>query len=214
MVVLSATGPPVLVLEVIGTIGFAVSAAMAATRRRMDVFGVAVLGALVAIGGGTVRDLLLSQPVWWLRHWWPIALGAGTALATIPLALRLGSEVDSRKTILLADALGLAVFSILACLTAVNAGTSAGVAVIIGTISGVTGGIIRDVLTGQPPAVFTGQFYALAGIAGTSLYTLLSRTSVNASLAWWISVAGVFVLRAYALHRDWSVLTIPPPPQT
>jgi len=210
MVVQPATGSPVTILEVIGTIGFAVSGAMAATRQRMDLFGVAVLGVIAAIGGGTLRDILLSEPVSWLRHWWPIALAAGTALATIPIALRLGPDVDSRWTVLVADALGLAGFSVLGCHTALNAGTSAGIAVIIGTISGITGGIIRDVLTGNPPAVFTGRFYAVAAIAGTGLYALLVRTGANASLAWWVSVAGVFTLRAFALHRDWTIATIGP----
>jgi uncharacterized membrane protein YeiH len=210
MAVLSATGSPVTVLEVIGTIGFAVSGAMAATRQRMDVFGVAVLGVIASIGGATLRDLLLSEPVSWLRHWWPIPLGAGTAVATIPIALRLGPDVDSRRTVLIADATGLAVFSVLGCLIALDSGTPAGIGVIIGTISGITGGIIRDVLTGQPPAMFTGRFYALAAIAGTALYALLIRTSVNASLAWWISVAGVFALRAWALHREWTIATIGP----
>lgn len=111
------------------------------------------------------------------------------------------------------DALGLAVFSVLGCLTALNAGTPAGVSVIIGTVSGITGGISRDLLTGQPAAVFTGRFYALAAIAGTALYALLIRTSFNASLAWWISVAGVFALGAYALRRDWTVATIVPTKQ-
>lgn len=103
-------------LEAIGTIGFAVSGAMAATRQRMDVFGVAVLGVIAAIGGGTLRDLLLSEPVSWLRLWWPIPVAAATAVATIPIALHLGPEVDSRRTVLTADALGLAVFSVLGCL--------------------------------------------------------------------------------------------------
>ena len=213
MVVPPTTGSPLTILEAIGAIGFAVSGAMAATRRRMDVFGVAVLGVIAANSGGTLRDLLLSEPVSWLRHWWPIALAAGTALATIPIALRLGPDVDSRSTVLIADALGLAGFSILGCHTALNAGTPAGIAVVIGTISGITGGIIRDVLTGQPPAVFTGRFYAIAAIAGTALYALLIRRSVDPSLAWWISVAGVFALRVYALHRDWTVATIGPTKQ-
>jgi uncharacterized membrane protein YeiH len=201
----------VIVLEIVGTAGFAVSGAMAATRERMDVFAVAVLGVLVATGGGTLRDVVLSEQVTWLRHWWPIAVAAGTALGTIPIALRLGSDVDSRRAVLIADALGLAVFSVLGCLTALNAGISAGIAVIIGTMSGITGGIIRDVLTRQPPAVFTGDFYALAAIAGTTLYAVLLRTSGDASLAWWLSVVSAFVLRAYALHRDWSVVTLVPP---
>src|SRR5262249_29459597 len=160
------TGPPLTVLEVIGTIGFAVSGAMAATRHRMDVFGVVVLGVIAATSGGTLRDLLLSEPVSWLRHWWPIALAGATAVATIPIALRLGPAVAWCLAVLIADGLALAGFSVLGCHTALGAGTPAGVSVIIGTISGITGGIVRDVLTGQPPAVFTGRFYALAAIAG------------------------------------------------
>ena len=205
---LSADGSPVLVLEAVGTIGFAVSGAMAATRQRMDVFAVAVLGVLVASGGRTLVDLLLSERVSWLQHWWPVALAAGSALATIPIALRVGPGLDARQAVLTADALGLAVFSVLSCRTALHAGAAAGIAVILGMIGGITGGIIRDVLTGRPPAVFTGQFYALAAIAGTALYVLLIRAGVNRSLAFWLSVGGVFALRAIALCRGWSVTTI------
>lgn len=105
MVVRSSTGSPVVVLEIVGTAGFAVSGAMAGTRQSMDIFAVAVLGVIVVTGGGTLRDLLLTEPITWLRHWWPIAVAAGTALSTIPIALRLGPDVDSRRTVLIADAL-------------------------------------------------------------------------------------------------------------
>ncbi len=193
--VASTTGVAFVALEVIGTAGFAVSGAMSATRRRMDVFGVMVLGVIVAIGGGTLRDLLLGQPVSWLTDWWPIAVAAATALATIPLAVRLGPQIDSRAAVLTADALGLAVFAVLGCLTALNAGTPAGIAVIIGTLSGITGGIMRDVLTGQTPAVLTGQVYALAAIAGTTLYALLVESGFDAGAAWWLSIAIIFGLR-------------------
>jgi uncharacterized membrane protein YeiH len=75
--------------------------------------------------------------------------------------------------------------------------------VIIWTLSAITRGIVRDLLTGQPPAVFTGQFYALAAIAGIGLYALLIRTSVSASLAWWRSPV-------YALYSDWTIAIIGP----
>jgi uncharacterized membrane protein YeiH len=208
---MSATGAPVVALEVVGTLGFAVSSAMAAARRRMDIFGVAALAVIVAIGGGTLRDLLLSEPVAWLRTWWPTAVAAAAALATIPVALRLGPDVDSRRIVLLADALGLAVFSTLGCLKALDAGTSAEIAVIIGTITGITGGILRDVLTGKTPAVFAGQVYALAALAGTSLYALLVRSDVNSNVAWWLGVVSIFSLRGLAVQRHWSIGTINPP---
>ncbi len=210
MAVALASGFPVTALEVVGTAGFAISGAMAATRRRMDIFGVIVLGVIVATGGGTLRDLLLGERVSWLEEWWPLAVAAGTALATIPVALRLGRHVDSRAAVLAADAAGLAVFAVLGALTSLNAGTSAGIAVIIGTLSGITGGILRDVLTGQPPAVFSGQVYALVAIAGTSLYVVLIRSSVNASLAWWLSIVAVFLLRILALWRNWSIASVGP----
>ena len=110
----------------------------------------------------------------------------------------------------MADALGLAVFAVLGALKSLDAGTSAGIAVIIGTLSGITGGDLRDLLTGRTAAVFTGQVYALVAIAGTSLYVALVRSSVDPSLAWWLSITAIFVVRVYALHRDWSIAYVGP----
>jgi uncharacterized membrane protein YeiH len=210
MSVALATGFPVTALEVVGTAAFAVSGAMAATRRRMDIFGVVVLGVIVATAGGTLRDLLLGERVSWLEEWWRLAVAGGSALATIPVALRLGPHVDSRAAVLAADAAGLAVFAVLGALSSLDAGTSAGIAVVIGTLSGITGGILRDVLTDQPPAVFSGQVYALIAIAGTSLYVVLIRSSVNPSLAWWLSIVAIFLLRILALWRNWSIAYVGP----
>jgi uncharacterized membrane protein YeiH len=205
---MSAGGAPVVALEVAGTLGYAVSGAMAATRRQMDVLGVAVLGVIAATGGTTLRDLLLSQPASWLRHWWPTALAAGTALATIPIALRLGPDVDSRGVVAIADALGLAVFSVLGCLTALNAGTSAGVAVIIGTISRHH----RNHHPRRPQRQAARRVHRAVLRARSDRrnrpLALLIRMSVNASFAWSMAVAGVFGLRVYALHRDWTIATI------
>ncbi|MBJ7519904.1 MAG: TRIC cation channel family protein [Solirubrobacteraceae bacterium] len=193
------------VLEVAGTIAFAVSGAMAATRHQLDWFGVVVLGVIVAVGGGTIRALLLGDPAGWIEEWWPVAVAAASAAAVIPLSRWVGTEFDSWNSVLSADAVGLAVFTVVGADAALEAGAPAGVAVVLGVVSGIAGGILRDVLVGDQPAVFTGQIYALAAAVGGMLYVALLRTEVDPTLALWAPIAVIFGLRMVALRRDWSV---------
>lgn len=104
-----------------------------------------------------------------------------------------------------ADAVGLAVFTVVGADAALEAGAPAGVAVVLGVVSGIAGGILRDVLVGDQPAVFTGQIYALAAAVGGVLYVALLRTEVDPTLALWAPIAVIFGLRMVALRRDWSV---------
>jgi uncharacterized membrane protein YeiH len=99
-------------------VAWAVSGAMAAARHRLDWFGVVVLGVIVAVGGCTVRDLLLDLPVSWIEKPWPVFLAAGVALLTIPPARRWATAVDKWQMVLAADALGLGLFTVLGCDTA------------------------------------------------------------------------------------------------
>jgi uncharacterized membrane protein YeiH len=151
---------------ILGTVAWAVSGAMAAARHRLDWFGVVVLGVIVAVGGGTVRDLLLGLEVSWIQRPWPVFLAAGVALLTIPPARRWATAVDQWQIVLAADALGLGLFTVLGCDTALHAGTSSVVAVILGVMGGISGGVIRDLLLTRTPVVLTGEIYALAAIAG------------------------------------------------
>ena len=193
------------VLTVIGTAAFAVSGGMAAGRNRMDWFGVMVLGVIVAIGGGTLRDLLLAEKVSWVKEPWPVFVALAAAALTIPIAKRWSAAVDSWNTVLAADALGLAVFTILGSDIALQAGTSEVTAVILGVITGIFGGIFRDVLIGQKPVVLTGEIYATAAFAGAVLYVLLLQTSISPVAALWIPILVIFGLRAVALARGWSM---------
>lgn len=193
------------VLTVLGTAAFAVSGGMAAGRARMDWFGVVVLGAIVAIGGGTLRDLLLSEPVFWIKEPWPVFVAVGVALLTIPVAKRWSASVDNWNTVLAADALGLGVFTILGVDIALSAGTSEVTAVILGVIAGIGGGIFRDVLVGRKPIVLTGEIYATAAFVGAVIYVFLLQTSISPIAALWIPVIVIFGLRAIALLRGWSL---------
>jgi len=190
---------------VLGTVAWAVSGAMAAARHRLDWFGVVVLGVIVAVGGGTVRDLLLGLEVSWIEKPWPVFLAASVALLTIPPARRWATAVDRWQIVLAADALGLGLFTVLGCDTALHAGTSSVVAVILGVMGGISGGVIRDLLLTRTPVVLTGEIYALAAIAGAVAYVLLLRTSISPVAALWIPVLLTFGLRAIALRRAWSI---------
>jgi uncharacterized membrane protein YeiH len=196
------------VLQVVGTIAFAISGVLVAGGRKMDWFGVVVLGVMVAVGGGTLRDLLLGAPVFWVESPWFVALAAATALVTVALvntpAVNL-TALHYRNLRLLSDALGLAVFAALGTQKALDMGTSGFVAIIMGVITGIFGGIMRDILANQPPAVLYGGIYALAALAGCAMFVVLSETSASPVVVLWISFAVILVLRVVAIVRHWSL---------
>lgn len=192
-------------IVVLGTVAWAVSGAMAAGRHRLDWFGVVVLGVIVAVGGGTVRDLLLDRPISWIEQPWPVFVAAGVALLTIPPARRWTTAIDRWHIVLAADALGLGLFTVLGCDTALNAGTSEVVAVLLGVLGGISGGVIRDLLLNRTPVVLTGEIYALAALAGGVAYVLLLHTAISPIAALWIPVLLTFGLRAIALRRSWAI---------
>lgn len=183
---------------------FAVSGALAAARKRLDLLGVVVIAMVTAIGGGTTRDLLLDRPVFWTaqpRYLYIILL---SALLTV-LWTRRFRPPD--RALLMADALGLALFSISGAQIAERIGMSGVVCVIMGTITGVAGGMIRDVLTAEIPMVIRrGQIYATAAIVGIIAYLVLHRSlgtrEAPAALA---GMAAIAVLRISAIARDWTL---------
>lgn len=196
------------VLQVVGTIAFAISGVLVAGGRKMDWFGVVVLGVLVAVGGGSLRDLLLGAPVFWIESPWFVALAAATAGVTIALvslpAVRL-TTLHYRNLRLLSDALGLAVFAVLGTQKALEFGTSGFVAIVMGVITGIFGGIMRDVFANQRPAVLYGGIYALAALAGCVVFVMLSETSTSQLVAVWVSFLVILVLRLVAIVRHWSL---------
>lgn len=191
-------------LQVLGIAAFAVSGALVAGERQMDWFGVMVLGIIVAVGGGTVRDLLLGLPVFWTQASWYVVLAGICALATIPLAAW-ASRV--RRPVAIADAFGLAVFVALGTRKALEAGTSGFVAVIMGVVTGIVGGIIRDVLANRTPTILRKEVYALAALCGAALFVMADAADLPPGLSLWISIAVTLAIRILAILFNWSVPT-------
>jgi uncharacterized membrane protein YeiH len=191
----------------VGTGAFAVSGAMVAVRARMDWLGAAVLAIVTAIGGGTLRDLLLGEtPVAWVRAPGSVVAAVLTGVAVIAIATwRPQSRPDSWVVVQVADAVGLAVFTTTGTVVALGAGTSAPVAALMGVVTGTAGGVLRDVLARQRPLLLMGEIYALASAAGATLFVVLDRQGVSPDLARWVSIALTLAVRLAAIRYHWSL---------
>ena len=182
-------------LELFGVAVFAVSGVLAAGQKRLDLLGVAVIAVVTAIGGGTLRDLLLDRhPIFWIAnptHLWVILGATAVTLAYVRF------WIATRRALLVADALGLAFFTIAGVQIAEQAGYSDLIAVLMGTITGVAGGVFRDVLTAEIPLVMRpGRLYATAAIIGAASYLLLEGLRVPSDAA---ALAGMAVIAGLRL---------------
>jgi uncharacterized membrane protein YeiH len=187
------------IVELIGVSVFAVSGALAAGRRRLDLVGVVVLAAVTAVGGGTVRDVLLDRhPIFWLADAGYLAVIILSAFATV-VYVRFARVPGALLEV--ADALGLAMFSVAGTQVAERSGMPAVSCVLLGTVTGAAGGAIRDVLTAQVPQVLhVGNLYATAAIAGTSLYVALARVGVSPPVAAISGMVLIAVVRLMAIR--------------
>jgi uncharacterized membrane protein YeiH len=187
------------VADLLGVAVFAVSGALAAGRARLDLLGVLAIAAIAAVGGGTVRDLLLNRhPIFWIRDPTYLMVVAAAALLTVGCA---HFYPVPRNTLLLADALGLALFALSGAQVAEAAGLSSLIVVLMGTVSGVAGGVIRDVLTGQIPLILRADIYATAAIAGIAVYLFLEASTIGPRWAFGVGFAVVIALRLLAILR-------------
>jgi len=197
--------------ELAGVVTFAISGVLAVSVR-LDWFGVVVVGIVTALGGGTIRDVILDDtPVVWVEDLgYLAAAAAGAALAT-PLArwLATGSRRRFEEALQVADAAGLALFVVVGAQIALDVGFGAGVAIVSAVVTGIGGGLIRDVLAARTPMVLAGEFYATAALGGAIVYVTLDRAASVPELP--AAVAGaltVFVLRVLGIRRRWTVPAI------
>ncbi|MBU1620732.1 MAG: trimeric intracellular cation channel family protein [Gammaproteobacteria bacterium] len=190
--------------DLLGIAVFAISGTLAAWRKQMDGFGVIVLATVTAIGGGTLRDLILDSPVIWLtNNSYFLAIFAAAILTILLVRNRL---VIPNNTLQIADAIGLAFFVIMGTQKALDHGTSDFVAIMLGTMSGVCGGMIRDVLCREIPMVFRGELYAITCIFGGLVYVQLLGFGMAQMPAMLAGMVALLALRLAAIR--WH-LTIP-----
>jgi uncharacterized membrane protein YeiH len=190
-------------LDWLGVIVFAISGALVASRKQMDVVGFALLGTVTGIGGGTLRDLLLAQgPVFWVRE--PTYL---ILCVVVSCAVFFTAHIpQSRYRVLLwFDALGLALFAVAGAERALIAGSGPVVAVAMGVITATFGGIIRDVLGNESPVVLSREIYVTAALIGASMFIVLSGFGLARESALGAGLLAGLVVRGMALRRGWSL---------
>ena len=185
-------------LDLLGVAVFAVSGAIAAGRKRFDLLGVAVIATVTAVGGGTTRDVLLNRhPVFWVKD--PTYLVVIIAAAALTL-LYARYRRPPRTSLLIADAFGLALFTIIGARVAEERGLSAVIVVLMATITGAAGGLLRDVLCAEVPLLLRqADLYATAAIAGAAAYLVSQAVGIGRTPATLIGTAVVIGLRLAAI---------------
>ena len=186
------------IIEIIGTISFAISGTFAAMQRRLDPFGVLIIAFVTSIGGGTVRDMLLGDtPVAWMRDVNYCLLILVTSLLTIFFKTHIKKF---KVTLFLFDSLGLGLFTMVGVQKGIVFGLSPGICVALGTITGCFGGIIRDTLLNTIPLIFRKEIYATACILGGVLYFGLLYFNLKADVAKIVVIAFIFTLRVIVVR--------------
>jgi uncharacterized membrane protein YeiH len=181
----------------------AMTAALAAGRRRMDWFGVCVLACVTALGGGTLRDTLLGHyPLVWVKEPWLLILCCAAALVTILLA-RFMEHL--RWPFLLLDALGLVVFTIIGCDIALEMGQPPIIVIVAGMMTGIGGGVLRDLLCNDVPLVFSGELYATVSIVTGVIYYVGLSWGGGHELTTIVAIVIGFTLRSLAILFNWGM---------
>ncbi|HTE40100.1 MAG TPA: trimeric intracellular cation channel family protein [Steroidobacteraceae bacterium] len=191
-----------MILYLAGMLGvavFAISGALTAGRKSFDLLGVTVIAFVTAVGGGTIRDVLLDQPIFWIKD--PTYLYVVLAASALTLMYVRFLEKPPLRTLLIADALGLALFTIGGAQIAEQQRLPAVIVIFMATITGSVGGVVRDVLCGEVPVLLRpGELYATTAIAGAAIYLVLQDFGVPAATAALIGMAVVATFRITAIY--------------
>ena len=186
----------VLIIEILGLVAFSISGALAAFKRDLDIIGYIIVGTVTGIGGGTVRDLILDRPVFWLYDSYCYSLNI--CILTSVLTFIASKHIDKRENIVnWFDALGLALFAVQGYIISMDVYYNSEIAVIMGVITGCGGGLLRDICMNRQPFIFRGEIYASAAIFGLIIFAF----SNNVLLAF----ASIFILRALAIKYKISL---------
>ena len=185
------------ILDILGTFAFAISGALVASKKKFDLFGVIIIAFVTAVGGGMIRDVLIDyNPINWigdLNYIWAI-------LVAVLFTFLFKSKIAPlSKTMFLFDTIGIAVFTLLGTEKGLNFGLHPFIAVIMGMVSAVMGGVLRDVLTQKTPLIFKKEIYALACFLGALFFLILRNLETPLSLQYILTIALVVIVRIIAI---------------
>ena len=193
------------IIEVIGTVAFAISGIRMAAAKRFDWFGAYVVGLVTAIGGGTLRDLLLDAPVFWMQTWWYLAV-TGLALAFVIVFRK--SLVKHLGALLMFDTIGLALFVVIGIQKSLAFDFPMWVAIAMGMITGAFGGVVRDILINEEPLFFRKDIYAMACVMGGFAYFVCGRLGCDSLVTQITCGICVFLTRVLAVKFHISLPTL------
>lgn len=199
-----------LILEIIGTVAFAVSGAMTGLSKKMDIFGVVILGLTTAVGGGMIRDLVLglTPPAMFTNPIYAAVAAVVSVIVFLPAVRRWLTAYGRVREILMLvmDSMGLGVFTVVGIQRAYTATDHRGLflLVFVGVVTGVGGGLLRDVMAGQTPYIFVKHVYASASIIGAILCVAL-WTPLGATMAMILGASVILIVRLLAAHYHWSL---------
>jgi uncharacterized membrane protein YeiH len=192
---------PILLLDYAGVAVFAATGALSASRKQLDIIGFLFLGSVTGIGGGTFRDVILGVPVFWVANPGYILVSAAVAA----LVFFTAHLVESRYRLLLwLDAVGLAAYSVMGAVKGLAATGSPTVAIVTGMLTATFGGILRDLLAGEPSVLLRPEVYVTAALAGATVFTLAALAGFPLLAATIIAFAAAFVVRGGALKFGWT----------
>ncbi len=191
------------IIDLIGTLVFAISGVLAAVEKKFDLVGAFILGLVTAVGGGTLRDVLIGEtPVGWMKD--------GNYLLVILTALPLcyffqNTIAKLRKSMFLFDTIGIALFTILGLQKTLGVGLSPAIAVMMGIVSAVFGGVMRDVLSNEVPLIFRKEIYASACLLGGVVFLIFEAIMPGTVWNMLIAMSVVIIIRYLAVRNNWGL---------
>lgn len=184
------------IIDICSIVGLSVSGAVVASRKGFDWFGISAMGFLTAVGGGTIRDILIgATPAWIITP----AITYGAIIGVVFTIAAYKFVLKMHKALTLFDAFGISLAGIAGAAKSLEYGASVPAAIILGVVSCTLGGVIRDTICNEVPLIFRKEIYATACIAGIVLYIVLLRTPLNGNVTLWASSAVIFIVRILAV---------------
>ncbi len=191
------------IIDLVGTFVFAISGVLTAIDKKFDLVGSIIIGTVTAVGGGTLRDILIGQaPVGWMKDLNYLYV---IVCAVIVSYLFQNIILQLRKGMFFFDTLGIGLFTILGLQKTLEVGLSIPIALLMGVVSAVFGGVIRDVLTNIIPLIFRKEIYAAACLAGGIVFILLEYINDNQIINMAMSMIVVMIIRYISVKRKWSL---------